>query len=254
VTRAVNPTNDEFLFHFPRFVITFVAQELEGVMSINRAEADLATLESKAAHLRADLAEVEARAEKIRAYIEISKVYEHGGTIGDNAVPRQTARSQHVAREFGGNFGKAIAAVEDIIIGEGHPVHTRVLIDRLREMGIEIGGKEPVGNLSSALSRSGKFTNNRTDGWSLRGESATILAQADYDAIASEFISSLTPAEIAIVGEYLKADRGVPNAIDGRLLASSRNRNNGNDLTTAQSKALRMAFVSQVRESSPPAG
>ena len=223
-------------------------------MSISRAEADLATLESRTAHLRADLAEVEAQAEKIRAYIEMAKVYEHGGTISGNEAAPQTAKSPHVAREFGGNFGKAIAAVEDIIIAAGSPVHTRVLIDRLRGMGIEIGGKEPVGNLSSALSRSGKFTNSRTNGWSLRDETESVLEQADYEAIASELISNLTRDEIAQVGESLESGKGVPNPIDGRLLGKSRSWNNGRDLTAAQSKALRMTFTNKIRELGPSPG
>lgn len=216
-------------------------------MSINRAEADLVILETKATQLHAELAEVESNAVKIRAYIEMAKLYEHGSTIS-SAAPSAQAAQQQVTREFGGNFGKAITAVEGLIIAAGHPLHTRVLIDRLREMGIEIGGKEPVGNLSSALSRSGKFTNSRMNGWNLRDESESVLEQVDYESIASELISNLTPDEIAQVREYLASGKGVPNPIDGRLLGSSRNWNEGRDLTDAQSKALRVTFTNKIRK------
>jgi hypothetical protein len=49
----------------------------------------------------------------------------------------------------------------------GKRIHTRELVKILAEQGIEIGGANPIANLSGFLSRAEELHNNRAEGWGM---------------------------------------------------------------------------------------
>jgi hypothetical protein len=65
------------------------------------------------------------------------------------------------------------AAIQ-IITKAGRPVPTRDLLVGLDELGIRIGGKEPLSTLSARLSRATGLENVRPYGWQLRSQAASI--------------------------------------------------------------------------------
>lgn len=142
-------------------------------MSADQAKSDLDETERRIAQLRAELVAQEERASKIRAYLELAQLYNTPRRQPD--VATQTSDSAPSRRTDGGVTGRTVAAVEAMLRAEQKPILTRVLFKRLAdEHGIEIGGKEPVANLSGILSRSGKFVNDRIEGWSLKSEEQLI--------------------------------------------------------------------------------
>lgn len=54
------------------------------------------------------------------------------------------------------------------ILADGKPRHTRVLLENLRALGIEVGGKDKLLALSALLSRNEAFEASRKVGWSIK--------------------------------------------------------------------------------------
>lgn len=134
-------------------------------MSVCRAQEDLRRLRQEATDLETKLAEVKSKIEKLSIYIELSKVY-GGQTYLSPPVNRSPSPTG--GRPKGG--GISAAAVESAIAAitkAQSPLHTRKLLEILVAEGLEIGGVNPVANLSGFLSRSLALKNNRTHGWSL---------------------------------------------------------------------------------------
>lgn len=56
-------------------------------------------------------------------------------------------------------------AVAELLEEAGGPLETRDLLPKVRERGIDVGGKDPVATLSARLSNSDQFKNRRGVGW-----------------------------------------------------------------------------------------
>ena len=69
------------------------------------------------------------------------------------------------------------------LLADGKPRHTRVLLDSLKALGIEVGGANKLLALSALLSRSEDFEASRKVGWSLKstnkGVSGAVPAAPD---------------------------------------------------------------------------
>ncbi len=65
---------------------------------------------------------------------------------------------------------------EAIIKRLGRPVPLGEMHSELREMGIEVGGKDPKSTLSARLSTSGRFVADREKGWWIKGRPLPGLA------------------------------------------------------------------------------
>lgn len=122
---------------------------------VERAKSDLLRVTADIERARAQITTLTARREKISAYIEMAELYESDES--DEAI----------ARVRGGVSGAAVRASVDAIRERGKPIHTRELLDLLSKQSIQIGGKEPVANLSGFLSRSDDLKNSRAHGWGL---------------------------------------------------------------------------------------
>ena len=65
------------------------------------------------------------------------------------------------------NAGRITNIAIELLNRKRHPMRTRELLAELTALGIQIGGAEPVNNLSGILSRAERLKSSRTQGWSL---------------------------------------------------------------------------------------
>ncbi|WP_439549031.1 hypothetical protein [Falsiroseomonas sp.] len=137
-------------------------------MSVDRAKSDLNQLSGEADRLRKRLLAVDEEVAKLKAYIEMAQRY---GEVGS---PRNVPLAVDAPLPFnrprkssGGIASRAVEATIQIIRHAGKAVATRELLDHLSDIGIVVGGTNPVANLSGFLSRSPALKNSRSRGWSL---------------------------------------------------------------------------------------
>lgn len=126
-------------------------------MSIEKAKSDLAKLNMEINRLDMILTDARQRATKLRHYIEIAQTYE-----ADQSVSSQAGRL--------GTPNKSAtisSTVKSMLESERRYIRTRDLVVELTKKGIDVGGSNPVTNLSGFLSRSEDLYNDRTLGWGL---------------------------------------------------------------------------------------
>jgi hypothetical protein len=131
-------------------------------MSVERAQSDLNRLQSEAHALRERLADIQQKITKVSAYLEMAKLYGDGGVI-ESVTSARASRAQPMGVSY-----RAVAMCVTAIREARKPLHTRELLEILRQQGLEIGGVNPIANLSGFLSRSSELRNSRTHGWSLK--------------------------------------------------------------------------------------
>lgn len=139
-------------------------------MSVEKATVELARVRREVSRLREQLAQAQALETKIANYIEIAQRYEEA--LGDAShLTHKKEASQGPAEKpkmpTSGTSYDAVRATISILREAGKPVRTRDLVPILAEKGINIGGENPVTNLSGFLSRSPDLIANRALGWHL---------------------------------------------------------------------------------------
>ncbi|MEL7273228.1 MAG: hypothetical protein AAGK33_07295 [Pseudomonadota bacterium] len=96
--------------------------------------------------------------EKLREALAVYEAEDESATS-----PKKSAgRTQSV------ETAKILAATKKMLTSDT-PLPTREIYDRLSELEIEVGGKEPVSNLSALLSNSDEFRSNGRAGWTIAG-------------------------------------------------------------------------------------
>ena len=113
---------------------------------------------------------------------------------------------------------------------------------------VEVGGSNPLNNLSAMLSTSGLFQSHGRKGWTIKGTIKPVLEESDYEAIASGVFSSLSANELTHIESYIENNAGLPQDIDSRLLRSAREKTSDIHLTDEQKKTLRTTFRRLVQE------
>ncbi len=129
----------------------------QAVTPIERARSDIRRMRAELARAQAQVASLESRIAKTEAYVEMAAVYEVEDTQHENGKPRSA----------GGAVALATQAAKEILRETGQSLPTRQILKRLEERGIQVGGRDPVANLSGFLSRDDDFTNSRATGWAL---------------------------------------------------------------------------------------
>jgi hypothetical protein len=124
-------------------------------MSVSRAEADLARVRSEIHRLRVQLDAAILREQKLANYVEMARVYETDELETTGQPKPQTGSA-------------LVHACIEIIKSSGRRQHTRFLVAELAKKGLNVGGANPVTNLSGALSRSEDLISNRLEGWGLK--------------------------------------------------------------------------------------
>jgi hypothetical protein len=146
-------------------------------MAVEKARADLAQLERRAEQLQAELDDVNEHINKLRIFLALADVY-----VADQEKPQTSERENPAnGRTPRGRSGQALGASIQLIRETGKPVITRVLLEKLAERGIHIGGVKPVANLASILSKSPLLVSSRTEGWSLAEWAEGSAAPGDSD-------------------------------------------------------------------------
>ena len=129
-------------------------------MAVERAVADLARLDAEAVDLKRRIAEIDRKSDRLRTYIAVAQEY---------AAPPQTGLGAIHAGPAKGITEAAVEGAIALLRVEGKPIHTRVLLSRLAQQGVTVGGSNPVANLSGFLSRDKiRLRNSRMEGWHLR--------------------------------------------------------------------------------------
>lgn len=124
-------------------------------MSVERAKRELSLAEGDLRVAERRVEEAKARVSKLRNYIEVATEFER---LGDQEPAR---------RRSGGKGEMLVTRCEELISERGANIPTRDLLESLTAEGFIIGGKNPVGNLSGALSRAETLYNDRSTGWGL---------------------------------------------------------------------------------------
>ncbi len=135
-------------------------------VSVVKAQEDLESLRVQIEETKRNLAELEAQAVKIAHFIEMANVYAPSPDHPENAAPDNGNKSTRLRQA--GDPPKNVRVAISILRERNQPMKTKELVDELAKRGITIGGKIPVTNLSSALSRfKDLLTADRSEGWSL---------------------------------------------------------------------------------------
>lgn len=125
-------------------------------MALNRAEADLKKAKSELAKLELQVEITRARVLKLEHYIEMARIYE--ASEADQPIAETPKRR-----------GGVVGAVIDILReSRSEGMQTREILEELKKRGIDIGGNNPITNLSSTLSRADDLVNVPGVGWTLK--------------------------------------------------------------------------------------
>ncbi|MGF7211591.1 hypothetical protein GGE65_006208 [Skermanella aerolata] len=126
-------------------------------MSIEKAKSDLSKLTMEINRLDVMLSDARQRATKLRHYIEIAQAYEAESFVSSPAGRLGTPNKSALIS----------STVKSMLESERRFIRTRDLVGELMKKGIDVGGSNPVTNLSGFLSRSEDLYNDRTLGWGL---------------------------------------------------------------------------------------
>ena len=147
--------------------------------NVERAQADLEKMRSDMVKLQNQMDDLAVRANKVAAYIEMAAYYEAVDAFDDASRTRAAGIS-----------ATAVRLATEMIRERKESMHTRQILKALTERGVQIGGANPVANLSGFLSRAPELRNSRAHGWGL----AEWGSPPDEVAIANRVLSA-TPIQ-----------------------------------------------------------
>ncbi|MFQ5348538.1 MAG: HTH domain-containing protein [Rhodothalassiaceae bacterium] len=138
------------------------------------AQNEALRLEDEVAHLRREL---EVKEKRLRALREFLATFEAEGA-GEPSAAAGTQRRPRAEGGFAADVPEfrnvrettrlLLEACWRILAEEGRSLPTRMIVERLEEQGLKVGGKNKVATLSAALSHSPYFcTLGRTRGWEI---------------------------------------------------------------------------------------
>lgn len=149
--------------------------------------------------LRAEISALEAdlhrdpRYLKLRSLQDVLRLYEGGAVFdvepekieSDEGPPTVSSQGpkEGQGRQPSETRVRAVALSADFIRGRMSPTPTRELYSMLVEHGVEIGGKEPVSNLSAILSKSERFKSIGRSGWLLERDQSEGQPIEDVSAV-----------------------------------------------------------------------
>ena len=204
--------------------------------------AEIASLEREIRH--------DVRYIRLRKLKKLLSLYEAGTAASNQTVnfgksiktesEDNGARRSH--RQPSPDRKKALSVAGDYIKVANRITPTREVMEHLAANNIEIGGSNPLNNLSAMLSTSGLFQPHGRKGWTMKGTIEPISEKSDYEAMASEVFNDLTANELTRIEDYIESNAGLSQEIDRRLLRFARERNNNTYLTDEQKKTLRTFF------------
>lgn len=116
--------------------------------------------------LKAELAALENRLRQVEAFIALYDEFAQGFTPDESSAVEVVSGFKI---DSGAIPAKKLSIPDSaaLILADGYPRTTAVLLNMLESSGVQMGGKNKLINLSSTLSRDSRFLNERNKGWSL---------------------------------------------------------------------------------------
>lgn len=156
----------------------------------------------------------------------------------------QSART--VTRTPSESRQKALDLAQEFLMGRTAPTPTREILEHIIENGGEIGGREPVSNLSAMLSNSDLFQSHGRVGWTLIQEGIAELSEESIDRVVESVLENFDDIRLKELNEALNDRReNVPPDIDRALLTTGR-QVAGRMLTDQEARRLRKALGTEL--------
>ena len=113
---------------------------------------------------------IERRRAKISALeaevagLEVAKA----ALLGDAGQQTENVTTARLTTSTESNSARVKNAAHDILLTEGRPMHRRVLLERVQDRGLSVGGKNPLHSFGALLSTDDRFTTTKERGvWGL---------------------------------------------------------------------------------------
>lgn len=198
--------------------------------------------------LKAEIQEIEValkadpRVRKLDSLRSVLSLYEESGMGGGQNQDLVASTTRTVTRVPSEGRVKALELARLFLRNRVGPTPTRDIFDHIIANGGDIGGKDPVSNLSAMLSNSGEFLSNGRAGWTLAPEDGQEpISDNLYTNVAESVLANLTSEQLQQTYSFVETNRKVPQDIDGHLLGEARERV-GRFLTDKESATLRGVF------------
>lgn len=189
----------------------------------------LAAIEAEIEAIEAELA-ADVRFARLRALRDLRKLYrssdQNAGPVGPpsssidawGAGANGPSAPRTVNRKIAPHRSQAVDAIVMHLKNRSGPVPTKDLLEHIVSLGIDVGGSNPLNNLSAILSNSNLFASNGRVGWTLkpRRSDAELKVEAMHQA-AIDTISMLDDEEVADNFHYLETNGTVTAAISSKL-------------------------------------
>ena len=154
--------------------------------------------------LRALVKELEAKKRQIDKEIEALHIVIRLNLERTNGVDAGGRRSGTYAQEL-------TNAIYDALLSE-RPLHRNVILERVIERGIHVGGAKPMNSVGSYLSTDERFKNCGRGLWTLKEEPVTGIPPSDNEAIG---VASTLPQKTSFCTDDIFANTGEELAIHG---------------------------------------
>ncbi|MCO5081558.1 MAG: hypothetical protein M9955_07850 [Rhizobiaceae bacterium] len=205
--------------------------------------------------LKAEIDEIERelaadpRQAKLRSLREVLALYDVSGEARDGwapvaenspVAPRTVTRAPSEARS------KAMELAEFFLRNRAGPTPTREILDYIVMFGGEVGGKDPVSNLSAMLSNSGLFQSHGRAGWTITDPDVKTIDGQTVSDVVQSVMADLTSDDILHAHSWHETNHKIPQDLDGKLLSETRRRIDRH-LTDGEMRSLRGAFINALR-------
>ncbi|TIO72180.1 MAG: hypothetical protein E5X74_33045 [Mesorhizobium sp.] len=200
----------------------------------------LAALKSEIRDIEAELRN-DPRFRKWESLRSVLSLYQESGMA---EAPSEDQMARTITRAPSENRARALELARLFLRNRSGPTPTRDIYDHIVSNGGEIGGKDPVNNLSAMLSNSDDFQSNGRAGWTLApegGQHASIDEQVYLD-VSEDILAGLNRDELTSTHSWVTTNRKIPSDVDGHLLGRAREIV-GRFLTDKESSTLRGVFT-----------
>lgn len=166
---------------------------------------EIATLETSLSH--------DPRFQKLQHLKSLLALYESPTplrSVANNSLQPTSERGTAAVRQPSATRLQAEELSAQYMAGRNEPTRTRELWEMLSANGVDVGGKDPVSNLSAILSRSAKFRPIGRAGWLLAESAHDVdnesrqgpLAHGDNGETAKPPEDSLTGSDTHLISEF----------------------------------------------------
>ena len=134
-------------------------------------ETTIRDLEQAISNLKAEKERIDQQLQALSASLHYfegqESTSERVGKRPQTPPPGQADSESSERKKQGGPDGGLRNAMAEILAAEG-PLHRREIYERLVRLGVQIGGQDPINNLSAHLSLDSRFENVGVGIWQLR--------------------------------------------------------------------------------------